>query len=328
MELVRREGLSAAPELHETHVSFVNGDVRLAGVVLSLATGRDGPSPGVVIIHGSGSSDRNQAWAAAFARGLAERGFVVLLPDKRGSGASAGDWRTTSFEGLADDAIAAVERLRAVDGVEPSRVGVVGLSQGGHIAPLAASRSDAIAFVIDVSGATVPIVEQIVDEVEKLAWRQGFTQEQVDRVNGLHRLAIGYALTGEGWETYEKALAQALASDLAGHGVVEPFPRAQDHWVWRWARTVGPYDPLPYWMAARAPAMVVFGVQDTQVDVAESVGRLLSVADRAESPRSIVVFGDSGHDLREPSRHRIRSDLLDLLKNWVDLVIPPSGGRS
>lgn len=311
---------AAAPALHEREVSFPNGDVRLAGVVLSPTAGGDETAPAVVIIHGSGPSDRSQAWAAGFARGLAERGFVVLLPDKRGSGRSGGDWRSASFEDLADDAIAGVEALRGLDGVDRDRVGLVGLSQGGHVAPLAAGRSADVAFVVDVSGSAVPIVEQVIDEVEKLAQRAGFTPEQVDRVNALHRQAIAYGLSGEGWDDYRASLERALAGDLAGHGVVEPFPRTRDHWVWAFARAVGPYDPLTHWRALEVPAVIAYGAHDTQIHVAESVDLLLGLPNDEGAPRTVLVFGDSGHGLREPGSDRIRRDLLDFLWSWVGLL--------
>lgn len=318
-------GQAAAAPI-ETEVRFANGEVPLAGVVLGSAKDAARPAPGVVIIHGSGPSDRTQAWAAAFAHGLAARGFVVLLPDKRGSGESGGDWREASFEELADDAIAAVELLRGFGGVDRQRVGLLGLSQGGHVAPLAAARSAAVAFVVDVSGSAVPITEQVIDEVEKLAQRQGFSAEQIERVDALHRLAIDYALTGEGWERYEESLERALAGDLAGHGVVEPFPRTRDHWVWAWARRVGPYDPLPHWRALEVPAVIAYGAQDTQIHVAESVALLLGLPQEPEAPRTVLVFGDSGHGLFDPSEHAIRGDLLDFLASWVAQIAPSSLG--
>ncbi|MFP3938788.1 MAG: alpha/beta hydrolase family protein [Thermoanaerobaculia bacterium] len=298
-------------------VELRNGETPLAGVVLVPAT--EEPVPGVVLIHGSGESDRTQTWASAFARGLAERGIAVLLPDKRGSGASGGDWKTASFEVLADDALAGVEALQGVDGVDGRRVGVLGLSQGGHIAPLAARRSSEVAFVVDVSGSAVPISEQVIDEVEKLARRQGFTPEQVERVNALHRLGIRYGLTGEGWEEYEAALTAALESGLAGHGVVEPFPRDRDHWVWAWARAVGDYDPLPHWKALDVPALVLYGGEDTQIHVPESVDLLLEATAEASLDLTLTVFGDAGHGLsyRRGHEYGIRPEVLGVIAAWI-----------
>ena len=323
MELVPGNHAPEGQELGRKQITFSNGDLRLAGVVLS-PPGEDAGThpPGLVIIHGSGAADRNHAWALGFARGLAARGFAVLLPDKRGSGKSGGDWRTASFQDLADDAVAAVQALGELEGVDRDRIGVLGLSQGGHIAPLAARRSSRIAFVIDISGSAVPLTEQVVDEVEKLALRKGFTPDQVDRVNELHRKAIRYGLTGEGWEAYEEGLRRALESDLAGHGVVEPFPRSRDHWIWTWARAVGTYDPLPHWRALEVPAVIAYGARDTQIHVSESVELLLGLPRVPGASRTVLVFGDSGHALRDPATHRLRDDLLDVLTSWVDLSAP------
>ena len=151
----------ASAQYSATDVEFSNKQTKLSGVIL--APKNPGKYPGVVIIHGSGSSDRNQSWAKGFAEGLAARGITVLLPDKRGAGKSGGDWKTASFEELADDAIAGLDVLRRHAQVDPNSVGVMGLSQGGHIAPLAATRSPHVTFVVNVSGSTVPIAEQTFD---------------------------------------------------------------------------------------------------------------------------------------------------------------------
>ncbi|HUP21895.1 MAG TPA: alpha/beta fold hydrolase [Thermoanaerobaculia bacterium] len=319
---------AAPPTRTETirteEVRFHQGEITLAGEVHVPSSNL--PAPAVVLIHGSGPSDRSQAWASAFARGLAERGVAVLLPDKRGSAASGGDWKEASFEDLADDAIAGLEVLRRIEGVDSGRIGALGLSQGGHIAPLAASRSSRIAFVVNVSGSAVPITEQVIDEVEKLAERRGFSPGQIDRVNTLHRAAIRYALTGEGWDEYEADLAAALESDLAGHGVVEPFPRTRDHWVWSWARLVGAYDPLPYWQALEVPGLVIYGGQDTQIHVLESVERLLATPAGQTGELTLALFAQAGHGLSRGHGHEygIRPDVLSLIASWIAGLAPPA----
>ena len=63
----------------------------------------NGPFPAAVIIHGSGTSDRDNLWPLTLTQYLRESGIAVLLPDKRGSEKSEGDWRTSSFQDLAGD---------------------------------------------------------------------------------------------------------------------------------------------------------------------------------------------------------------------------------
>jgi pimeloyl-ACP methyl ester carboxylesterase len=298
--------VSGQETVERREVTFSNGDVTLAGTVL--LPSRDEPVPGVVIIHGSGDSDRGNAWTSAWADALASRGIAVLHPDKRGCGASEGDWRIADFPTLAGDAVAAVTALGDLEQVDASRVGVLGFSQGGYVAPLAAASSDRVRFAGAVSGSVVSMVQQIVDEVELAAERAGFTAEQVARVTALHRLAIHYGMTGVGWEAYATARQAALDSDLAP--VVEPFPDTPDHWIWRWGRVVGDVDPLPYWVTADVPELFVFGGQDERIRVGRSVDLITRKLVAGGANATLAVFAPNGHGI-------YRADAVDLVARWV-----------
>ena len=122
-----------------------------AQTLLSIPTSRPAPYPSVVFVHGSGTPPRQQFnfWADQFTR----LGFAVLVFDKRGSGSSAGDWREADFTDLARDVLACVDVLKARSDVDPKQIGLFGQSQGGWVAPLAASLSPDIAWLALVSGA-------------------------------------------------------------------------------------------------------------------------------------------------------------------------------
>jgi pimeloyl-ACP methyl ester carboxylesterase len=100
----------AGPAPREEEVAFANGEVRLAGTLLLPHAGK--PVPAVVFVHGAAYHDRrdNREEAEYFAR----RGIAALVYDKRGCGASSGDWATASQFELADDALAAVLLLKGV----------------------------------------------------------------------------------------------------------------------------------------------------------------------------------------------------------------------
>ncbi len=135
-------------------------DLALAGM-LFVPEG-EGPFPAAVIIHGSGTSHRDSGWYLTLTQYLQQNGVVVLLPDKRGSEQSEGDWRTASFEDLATDSVAAVSFLKNQDAVTISDIGVIGLSQGGHIAPVVADQTRDIAFVVNIVGGSVPMHDLLV----------------------------------------------------------------------------------------------------------------------------------------------------------------------
>ncbi|MEV4206638.1 alpha/beta hydrolase [Nocardia salmonicida] len=116
------------------------------------ATGR----PGVVLVHGSGngSGEHYDLVAEAFARA----GIVALRYDKRTEGYTPSH---RDYSLLADDALAGLAALRNRPEVDPARVGLWGLSEGGWVAPLAASRSTEAAFLITIGANSVqPAAQQ------------------------------------------------------------------------------------------------------------------------------------------------------------------------
>ncbi|RSN14666.1 alpha/beta hydrolase [Nonomuraea sp. WAC 01424] len=134
-----------------------NGGLELRGSVISPAKAATAPRAGVVLVHGAGTGTRREKLlgeAVAFAR----QGLSVLIYDKRSEGYSL---YQRSYGQLADDALGAVRTLRQEPGVDPGKVGVWGLSEGGWVAPLAASRSKEIAFVVVVgANALQPLRQQ------------------------------------------------------------------------------------------------------------------------------------------------------------------------
>ncbi|HVS32444.1 MAG TPA: alpha/beta fold hydrolase, partial [Thermoanaerobaculia bacterium] len=139
--------------------SFRSGDVTLSGTLFLPST--PGPHRGAVVIHGSGASTRDNFWYVWIVDRLARNGIAVLLPDKRGTGKSGGDWEVASFHDFAADAAAGVTALRRIEGVTSEGVGVLGISQGGHIAPMVEELVPDLAFAVNLSGSAVPIEQQL-----------------------------------------------------------------------------------------------------------------------------------------------------------------------
>ena len=162
-------------------VSFQNSeqDIRLGGM-LFVPEG-EGPFPAAVIIQGSGDSVRNNGWVLTLTQYLQENGIAVLLPDKRGSEKSEGDWRTSSFQDLATDTLAAISFLRDQNEIPVSQIGVVGMSQGGHIAPIVASESSEVAFLVNVVGGSVTMHEVVLYE-------ENYNLRQLGLIPGLSNL--------------------------------------------------------------------------------------------------------------------------------------------
>ena len=181
----------------EEEVVFQNGEVTLAGRLLVPSTA--GPHPAVVVISGGNGIpvNRNQGYQIVgdvFAR----RGIAALIYDKRGGGRSTGDWRTAGPEELAADALAAVHFLRGRGDIDPNQVGLWGISEGGWIGPLTASRCEEVAFLIVVSADGTPRFDS------NLRWLQdqwlpadGFSPDEIEQAVSFSRLEHEFCTHGK-----------------------------------------------------------------------------------------------------------------------------------
>jgi len=210
-------------------VTFNNGDLRLGGMVF-IPEG-EGPFKVAVIIHGSGASRRISKWYLSVARHLQDNGIAVLLPDKRGSEKSGGNWRGADFEDLAGDTKSAVEYVRYQELFTPSGIGLIGMSQGGWIAPIVAAQDKDLSFVVSMSGASVTTDKQLLHEEIHI---------------------ISYYT----WPFVARMLAPTTTKRLMKMDHLKPFAG---------------YDPVPYWEKVEAPVFFAFGENDENVPVDKCV---------------------------------------------------------
>jgi len=217
------------PSLSEIEYTEI---LQLAGMLI-LPDG-EGPYPLAVIIHGSGTSARDSKWYLSVAKHLQENGIAVLLPDKRGSEKSDGDWRGASFDDLAGDTLAAIEFVKSQEELDFSYIGLIGMSQGGWIAPLTASKSEDVSFVVSLSGAGVTTDEQLLHE----------------EINNIADMGTYHFVA--------KLIAPLTTKNI----------QRMDFW-----QPLAGFDPLPYWEQVKVPAFAALGENDKSVPVDESISR-------------------------------------------------------
>ena len=221
-------------ELEYSEIFFKNNleNLQLSGM-LFLPEG-EGPFPTAVIIHGSGTSRRNSVWYLSVAHHLQQHGIAVLLPDKRGSEKSEGEWLGASFEELATDTISAIEFLKHQEMFEYSTIGLHGMSQGGWIAPVVAAQTDDISFVVSMSGPAVTTEEQLL-------------HEEIYNISP-------YTYT---------FLARLIAPISSRNLMKKEF----------FIPTAG-FDPIEYWKDVQVPVLFALGGNDEFVPVDASIQRL------------------------------------------------------
>jgi alpha/beta superfamily hydrolase len=304
------------PTVREQRVQ-IKGPAGHLGASLLVPEGR-GPFPGVVFLHGSGPQPRD---ASRFhARELARRGIAALIFDKRGVGESTGSTPPIRFDDLAADAIAAATWLRAQPAV--SRVGFHGHSQGGWIAPLAASRWPSTAFVIASSAPLVSPMRESQWEVVRRMREAGIDEAQVERARGV--IEDWYeAMNTQAWAGFDHSML-ALRSEpwfaASGLGDFAEHPDAaqaaaylSDHG----------YDPLPALHGMQAPALWVLSPDDESIDAMETVGLLEQEIAAGRDIRlkrypgydhSLRRLGADGAALRWPT---LPDDLFDVQADFI-----------
>jgi alpha-beta hydrolase superfamily lysophospholipase len=239
----------------------------------------------------------------------------VLIPDERGSGDSAGDWRTAGFEELAADASAGYEILRAQPRVDAARIGYFGLSQGGHVAPLAAQRTGGTAFVVNLVGSMQVMERQLYDELESAYRQHGLDAATIDWLQEFVRMSFDYLRTGRGFERYLERHREISAGPVAPAAATWPTLEADPYWTF-W-RKVYDYDPIPHWrrLAARGvPVLVVYGAEDENVDVAASAARI--AAELPAGALTLRIYQGTGHSLRDAAG-RLRGDVVAETCDWI-----------
>jgi uncharacterized protein len=286
-------------EYQEIEVRFANSEINLAGTLLRPSC--TSPVPAVVLIHGAGPEKRDGAgnMLRDAAVQFATHGIAALIYDKRGNGDSTGDWTKADFTDLADDALAGVRFLQTQTGIYSSRVGVWGFSQGGFIAPLAASRSSGVAFTIIVSGAAVTPELQELARVAQHMHADNFSEEEIVEAVAAMRQVNTYAQTGLGWDDLANRYKEAVNRKVGWLPYLGGSLAPKGHWYWTWWRQVMDFDPIPLCKQIKGPVLILLGELDRTVPVADSIRLYKDAFTRSGNYNcTIKVFPSANHGLR------------------------------
>jgi dienelactone hydrolase len=331
----------------ETDISFPGGadDVTLAGT-LTMPSG-PGPHPGVVLMTGSGAQDRDESLPgmalrpfALIADALGRAGIAVLRYDDRGTASSTGDYGTATIPDFTADGAAAVGWLRQVPGVDPSRVGVLGHSEGGaYIASIAADDPD-VAFVVGLAPMVRHGVDLLVDQNGAILRTQGASEAEVeaamDHAYTLYQAilagdtATAAALVRASLETAYDALPPDQQAQLGDRDtyvrtlVDAQMPNLTSPWFVSLLRA----DPSLDWARVRVPVLGVFGGKDVQVLAGPESDALEAALATAGNERSrIEVIADANHLFQSARTGALEEyatldqaftpELLPLLTDWI-----------
>jgi len=296
-----KQGKRIALQVQQT--SFIGaGGTRLAGRLV-LPPGHD-KVPVVVLIHGS---EKDSALTFdAMQRELPAAGVGVFVYDKRGTGISEGHY-TQDFDVLANDAVAALAEARRLAGARAGRVGFRGGSQGGWVAPLAASRSK-VDFVIVGFGLAISPLEEDREAVAFQLKLKGYDQSVIDKAWELSD-AVGLILSSnlsDGFKQLEAAKAkyskEPWYKDVRGDFtyLLLPLSEAQireksKEYFWN---TPWHYQAMPVLEKLHMPQLWELGADDIDAPSGETMHRLAALQAKGY-PITTALFPRAEHGITE-----------------------------
>jgi uncharacterized protein len=320
-------------------MALVSEDIRFDSDGLSLR-GRlvlpeqaDGPVPLAVLVHGS--EDYSALDIQPLQYLLPAQGVAVFVYDKRGTGGSEGAY-TQDFDLLAADAIAAMDAARRMRPEAFSRVGYVGGSQGGWVAPLAASRSRADYAVALFGLAESPLAEDR-EQVANDLRAKGHGEDIVARSREVTDATALLMVSGftRGFDEVAAVRAkygqEPWFADVRGEfsGEVLGIPGWAPRWLVRkvaMRRDVGTsweYEPLPVLERLEAPQLWVVAAEDREAPPVETLRRIRMLQANGR-PIDLAVFPEADHGMLEYAEHDGERTLLRhpegyfaLLGDWI-----------
>jgi pimeloyl-ACP methyl ester carboxylesterase len=323
----------------QEEVTFTNGGITLAGT-LTVPPGT-AKSPAVLLVTGSGPQDRDESlfehkpfWVIA--DHLSRRGIAVLRFDDRGVGGSSGERTQATTVDFAQDALAGIRFLGGRPEVAADRIGILGHSEGGLVAALAAADSKTVAFAVLLAGPGIPGADIVVKQSERLALAQGASRAQADKIVVTQRRFVELLANNAGDPAVLAAKLRSFLLTELGLGTEAALPADQASQLEaqiqiatsKWYLDFLSLDPRPVLRKVGAPVLALNGSLDVQVDAQQNLPQI-ERALREAGNRDVTVLELPGlnHLLQPAAKGTIEEygaiettidpKVLDTITDWI-----------
>ena len=266
LQLRRPQNPAKPYPYREEEVTYRNEQERfsLAGT-LTVPEG-NGPFPAVVLITGSGAQDRDESLMGhrpflVLADHLTRRGIAVLRADDRGVGKSGGSFATATTADFATDVEAGLAYLQSRSEIDRRKIGLIGHSEGGVIAPMVAVRRRDVGFIVLMAGPGVPGDEIIVAQSVLIAQASGVSREQAEQTGALQKELVALIKKEPDNAVLEQKLRERLGSVMPAAQLGAQIKAVTAPWY----RYFLSYDPAPALRQVQCPVLALIGERDLQV---------------------------------------------------------------
>lgn len=299
VEMPKRPQMPEKPyPYQEEEISYENKDagITLAGTLTFPKTG--GPFPGVVLITGSGPQNRDESLLGhkpflVLADHLTRSGIAVLRFDDRGVGKSTGSFATATSEDFASDAMAGLQYLKSRDEIDAKKIGLIGHSEGGLIAPMVAAKSANVAFIVLMAGPGLTGEEILYLQTDLIAKANGASEglRKRSRIDAENIYAIVKSESDNSvaeqklrgyYEISWAEYSEELKAEAKKFGDPEKQMEANLKQILSpWFRYFLTYDPRSALQKVACPVLAINGEKDLQVPPKENLSAIAKALKKA-----------------------------------------------
>ncbi len=263
----------------------------------------NGPFPCLVMISGSGPQNRDEEIAghkpfAVIADDLAKMGWASFRYDDRGVGKSEGEFsKATTFD-FAIDANAAWKMITANPKIDAKKIGLLGHSEGGLVAPIVASQNKEVYCIVSLAGPGVTGSQVILQQIEDIAKAEGQQEsEMIESLNAAN--SVMTFVTNEKDSTAAAAVihryifkSNKKKSKSEREELFATYNRSFNN---EWMKVFLKTDPIPYWQKVQCPTLILNGEKDLQVRFDQNANRIAETLKMSKIPYEKVILADNNH---------------------------------
>jgi pimeloyl-ACP methyl ester carboxylesterase len=298
---------------HEEEVSFENAEVGITLAGTLTLPKKDGAFPAVILISGSGAQNRDEELMGhkpflVIADHLTRNGIAVLRFDDRGTALSTGDFKTATSLDFSKDVEAAVHYLQTRKEINREKIGLIGHSEGGIIAPMLASRSKDIAFIVLLAGTGVRGDQLLLSQQEAIYTASGMSSSEWETVKAINEKVFEMVVQSTNTDQLKTDLTAYLKQTLKGHPDQKPQNMSEEEFIQLsvtqmthpWMIHFIKYNPVPALEKTKCPVLALNGEKDLQVPAKENLEAIRAALSRGgNSQVSIKALAGLNHLFQE-----------------------------
>lgn len=305
----------------------------------------EGSFPAVVLISGSGAQDRDETIFAhkpffVIADCLTNNGIAVLRYDDRGTGESGGNFINATTEDFASDANAAVQYLLSRKEINKNKIGLIGHSEGGLIAPMLANKSDDISFIIMLAGPGLPGKDILAGQVKLILISEGEDESTADMIVDVNRKIYDVIImendsvkAHEKIKSIYKDFIQSLPEDKRDKPGVSDLDTDQFNLLLNpWFKYFLKYDPHPILEKITIPVLALNGTNDLQVPYKENLDAINRALQKAGNKNyKVMELSNLNHLFQTSETGAVREygeieetfspAALKIISDWIHNII-------